>query len=340
MMLDHDEKDAELRGPGSSNGRRRLMMLLKIAVSAATLYFVVHSLALEDVIRIIGGVNLWWMALALVVFWLAQLVSSLRYYFITRTLRSPVSYAFSVRLHFIGLWFNQVFPTSLGGDVVKVMLLRPVIGLGPAFRTTILDRLSGFIFLLFSILLLLPLYLRVFPSLGYVIALGTFSAGALIAVAALARFGARLTLFASRLPAAAEVVRIFEDVWCFRKGRALIEQVWTSAIVHLNGIVAFALVGKALGLDISLVDYLVVVPLVFLVALIPISFAGWGLRELGSVSLFGQIGVPPEQATSMSLLFGLMLIVAGIPGIALFAATRKPVRSINLDEAVSPGQGR
>ena len=42
-----------------------------------------------------------------------------------------------------------------------------------------------------------------------------------------------------------------------------------------------------------------------------------GLREIGAVWLFGLVGIAPEKAMSMSIIFGLMLIIGGLPGIAL-----------------------
>lgn len=60
------------------------------------------------------------------------------------------------------------------------------------------------------------------------------------------------------------------------------------------------------------------VPVIFLIALIPVSFAGWGLREVGAVWLFGMVGIAKESALAMSVCFGLLLVLAGLPGLMLF----------------------
>ena len=73
------------------------------------------------------------------------------------------------------------------------------------------------------------------------------------------------------------------------------------------------MLGMALGLPMGLLDYFLLVPLVFLVALLPISFAGWGLRETGAVGLFGLAAVPAEAALLLSVLFGLLQLVSAIP---------------------------
>jgi len=299
----------------------RLWLLVKVVVSAGSLYVVARSLSFDELGALLRGVEIRWLALALIIFWLAQFASALRYWYVARALERPVSYNLSVRLHFIGLWFNQVFPTSLGGDLVKILLVKSHIGLNYAFRTTVLERAAGLIFLFASVLALLPLYRRIFADTGIVLLLGLTAAGALGTIALLSYLGTRLTPFMPRIPLIDALIGVFESMWNFRKGALLWEQTWTSAIVHFNGIISFALAGKALGLEVPLLDFILVTPLVFLIALLPISFAGWGIRELGSVWLFGLVGVSTIQSTTMSILFGLMLIAAGLPGLVLSALT-------------------
>jgi uncharacterized membrane protein YbhN (UPF0104 family) len=69
----------------------------------------------------------------------------------------------------------------------------------------------------------------------------------------------------------------------------------------------------ALHVELPLFTHVLLVPLVFIVGLIPISFAGWGIRVLGAIGLYGLAGVEPEAATARSVLFGLILLVTGIP---------------------------
>jgi uncharacterized membrane protein YbhN (UPF0104 family) len=62
-------------------------------------------------------------------------------------------------------------------------------------------------------------------------------------------------------------------------------------------------IGLALGAEATLVQYAVFVPITSLVLVIPISFAGLGVREEAYRQLFGQVGVPPETAVAMSLVY-------------------------------------
>jgi uncharacterized membrane protein YbhN (UPF0104 family) len=82
-----------------------------------------------------------------------------------------------------------------------------------------------------------------------------------------------------------------------------------------GAIYAFA---EGLQLDLSVWNCLALFPAVILVTLIPISFAGWGLREGAMVAFFGFAGVAPDTALALSLAFGVALMAAALPGCAFW----------------------
>ena len=74
------------------------------------------------------------------------------------------------------------------------------------------------------------------------------------------------------------------------------------------------LVAESLGVDLSFFSWVVIVPPVTLIQLVPVSLAGWGVRELGFVFVLAGFGIPAEAALAASLLVGLCMIVVGLPG--------------------------
>jgi len=293
----------------------KLALVLKIVVSFISFLVVARSISWVDVGKVFSQVQIGWVVIALAVFWIAQVGSALRCVYIARALGGNLDLSTSVRAHFIGLWFNQVLPTSLGGDVVKVATLRKTLGLSIALRSAILDRFSGLLFLMIAIAVTLPFYWELFTESSLVYALALLSMGFLIAVGLFSWGASYFQQRFIRFPWLIEPLKLLSDIWSFRSTRRLWEQFWTSAIVHFNGIVTYALLGLALGVRIDFLTFILIVPLVFLVALLPISFAGWGVREVGSVWLFGMVGVAKESALAMSIAFGLVLIIAGLPGL-------------------------
>jgi Predicted integral membrane protein len=296
---------------------------LKLVVSVASLVIVFRAVDFSSLAIDLAKFGFGYVVFALVVFWVAQVVSSLRYAYVARTLGADLPFPASLKAHFVGLWFNQVLPTGLGGDVLKVAVLRNLVGTSVAVRAVLLDRLSGLFLLMFAILITLPLYSAIWPAEQAMlqVGLGAVSIGFLGATVLGAGAADRFKGAVVSIPLAGQFFALVADVWRFRKGRALWGQLWTSLIIHLNGIAVFALLGLSLGLEVDPLVFTLIVPLILLVGLMPISFAGWGVRELGAVWLLGLVGFPPENALLLSVGYGLLLLVAGLPGLFLFNST-------------------
>src|SRR5207253_2317310 len=80
---------------------------------------------------------------------LAQVASAARWRLLARPLgfHSPLG-AF-IRFYFVGMFFNLLLPTSVGGDVVRAWYLDGGSGRRmPAFLSVLVDRLSGLLILL------------------------------------------------------------------------------------------------------------------------------------------------------------------------------------------------
>lgn len=319
----------------SSMGNRWLVLALKLAVSLGTFAIVASALSFGDLVANVAELDWIWLGAALVVFELAQLVSALRCVYVARALGGKLPWIRSLRAHFIGLWFNQVLPTGLGGDVVKATLLKRDLGLGLAVRATALDRVSGLVLLLMSVAVLLVAYQQLLDNAGLTTLLAALSLGSLSALVLLAVFARSIGARLGRAPWLGHIVEMLDNLNRFRRGRLLFEQFWTSSVVHVNGIVSYALIGRALGLELDILVYFLLVPLVFLFAQIPISLAGWGVREFGALSLFSLVGVPAEQSVTLSALFGVLLIVAALPGLAMILG--RSTRAIDDRSTSAPG---
>jgi hypothetical protein len=279
-----------------------------------------HAVDFSGLASNLASIHLGFVIAALAIFWAAQIVSSLRYVYIVRELGGDLRLSTCIKAHFVGLWFNQVLPTGLGGDVLKIAVLKKVIGLEIAVRATLLDRFSGLFLLMLVIVVTLPLYSNIIPveQTALLAGIKILSTGFIVATVMGAWGATKIKKYVTSIPVLSQFFSVISDIWFFRKGLTLWNQLWTSTIVHLNGIAAFAFLGLALGLKVEPLIFVLIVPLVFLVGLVPISFAGWGIRELGAVWLFGLVGFPKESALLLSIAYGLMLIIAGLPGLYFF----------------------
>jgi hypothetical protein len=85
----------------------------------------------------------------------------------------------------------------------------------------------------------------------------------------------------------------------------------------------FFATGWTLGLRYDLMTYFAIVPPALVLTIIPVSIAGWGVREGALVGLFSLIGANKTAVLMMSLLYGLTLIVVSLPGLVTFLKGRQ-----------------
>lgn len=109
---------------------------------------------------------------------------------------------------------------------------------------------------------------------------------------------------------------------------------WFIAVAFLKIIVDF-IIARALGIDVHVAYFVVFVPLVSIAAVIPLTFAGLGIREGSFVGLFSLAGVDAADAFSISVLSFSLNFWLALAGILLFAFRGSGIvttRAIGTDE--------
>jgi uncharacterized membrane protein YbhN (UPF0104 family) len=152
----------------------------------------------------------------------------------------------------------------------------------------------------------------------------------LLAMLPLGFLGALVLASLDRMPRRWRQLRLLDELVCLAKdSRRVLFAPATALPLLLLSILSHALAAGAvyafavgLHLSLSVWDCLALFPPVILVTLIPISFAGWGLREGAMVALFAFAGVNADTALALSLAFGVALLAASLPGCACWLAWR------------------
>ena len=281
---------------------------LKLAVSGALIWFLARSIDIPAAVDRITGLS--WTALgaALLLFLCLVLNNTVRWGLVMRAINAPIGLIEVFRILYIGMFFNQTLPSSIGGDAVRVFLVhRAGKTLETAVNGILLERVVTLIGLIALVVATQPILLS---RIGDNPAKYAFPA-----LAGLAVLGVAVLMLLDRLPQKYRRWRIV---------RALAQLAHDTRSLFLNaisgvvlGAVGFALVsasawvlGRAIGIDVTLVDCLVLVPPVMLITTVPISVAGWGVREGAMVAAFGFIGVAKDDALLWSVLLGVLVIVA------------------------------
>jgi uncharacterized membrane protein YbhN (UPF0104 family) len=97
--------------------------------------------------------------------------------------------------------------------------------------------------------------------------------------------------------------------------------------VQLLSIGAFALGGRALGIELPAWSWAAVAVPVFLMATLPVSFGGWGTREAAAVVALAAFGVPGASAVGASVLYGLFALAQALAGGVLLATDPRERRA-------------
>lgn len=87
-----------------------------------------------------------------------------------------------------------------------------------------------------------------------------------------------------------------------------------SIAIHLMTVLCIAFFLQGLGHDVRFSLLLALVPPVLLVTVVPISMAGWGVRESAMIFILGIVGIPAADALATSLSFGIAVFLIGLPG--------------------------
>jgi hypothetical protein len=197
------------------------------------------------------------------------------------------------------------------------------IRLPDAFNVVLLDRIVGFAGLIVLIAIGAPLLLAMVSapamtaSIAVTLILGV---GGLAAVCMVDRLpDSLLRRPVWRVPAG--VSSLARSL--FRNGIELACLLVLSVAVQVTNVVAIYLIALGLHSPIGFLALLVLVPPVMLLAMLPISVAGWGVREGAMAAALGLIGVSAEQSVAMSVCLGLSFIVVGLPGGITWLLARK-----------------
>jgi uncharacterized membrane protein YbhN (UPF0104 family) len=300
---------------GVSVIRKLLIGSLRLFVTAGLLWALLAHADLSRSKELLDHVSLPLLAAGAMALLATSPFSALRWHIVMAAETTSPGPWTLLKIVLVGLFFNQVLPSGVGGDAVRAWRCHRLgVGVAAAIRSILLDRVSGYFVLVVLFAAGLPVLLHVLPGAhqryGLILLLGVSLCG-LIALFLIDYLPWRLLRF--RLVA--------ELAALSREGRRLFGRpVRSGAVLSLAAatvgltIVAFMLVAGSLGVDLSFGSWVVIAPPVTLIQLVPVSLAGWGVRELGFVVVLAGFGVPAEAALAASLLFGLCMIVVGLPG--------------------------
>jgi hypothetical protein len=296
--------------------RRLLLLSARILVSLALLYLALRGINFAAISMRLSQISLGWLALAVLITVIQIFIGALRWREISELCKAPLTDLQAFRYNMIGAFFNQTLPSSIGGDAVRLWLVnRTGAGWRAATYSILTDRATGLIALAVIIVASLPWsYGMIADSKGRL---------ALVFLDFAALAGGLGFLLLGRLPwpwlktwwptkhiHACSVIAN-NVIFSARSGSKIVV---LSLSVHVLAVAIAWCAVRSISAPADFEQVFMLIPPIMLITMMPISIAGWGVREATMMVAFGYAGLAQADGTVVSILFGAVSFIVGCGG--------------------------
>jgi uncharacterized protein (TIRG00374 family) len=314
---------------GNSSARQIGFAIVKALISIALLYTLFQTYDIEAALKRLAGVDLWAFLIAAALLLVGMVLTAWRWQIIVGALGGNFLAKTAFFLVWIGMFFNQTLPSNLVGDAARIWMLYRQDGvLKRAVGSVLLDRVAALVGLAIVVTLTFPLAAQFIDDMTILAILAFLVAAIFIGLLAFLSIGRFMALFVRLLPLRfyQSIASLAEDFRIVLATRHYGPYVLGLSIANqvLMVLVMFAL-AQGLSIDVEVSALLVLIPPVILASLLPVSFAGWGIREGAMIAMLGTVDVAPENALALSVAFGFLMLILSLPGalVWFFSENRK-----------------
>ncbi|MCD6578882.1 flippase-like domain-containing protein [bacterium] len=318
--------------------KKTAFTILRVLITAILLYIIFRNLNFAQLKSSLYSLKLIPYAIAVLLIIGNTFLLTERVHVLFSVFKNRPSYFKTLKYYLIGLFFNQTLPTSIGGDSIKGYFLGKDVGdIAGGIIITFIDRVIGVITMLFY------LFIAILIG-GYRILQGKeffylLAIVILIIISVILLFSHRFSRFFYSLTFKKvehkfkflhQVKEAYKFFLSTKKEKKIYMLSFINSIfAQILLVVAVYFVSISLGINIHLLDYFIIMPIIFIVSMIPISIGGFGVREGVFVYILGRYGVSSEKALSLSLLFIIIFIVISIIGGVSYLTLHKEKGAIN-----------
>lgn len=302
--------------------------IFRLGLSVGLIAFLFSQMDTAQMLEMIRSADMGYLIAALILFCFTSLMLLVRWRLLIKGLALEVPFKYLFIYFFAGLFFNLFLPTSTGGDVVKIIgVCRVTPHKAKVVASAMLDRLSGYsaIVLIATIAFIFGHRLiddntLIFPILF--IALAGLTMFSILFNERIYSFGCKAF---NRFPKIKNaLMQLHYDIVLLKdRKRMLFAAIGVSCCTQTMLACTFYLVARAYHQEISLIYFLIFVPIICVVAAVP-SIGGLGVRDAGAAYLFAKIGVDSATAVSLSLTNFAFMAVIGLIGGAIYVIALSP----------------
>ncbi len=304
---------------------RRLRVGATLVVSALAIGYILLKIDVDKTAHILGTAKAGWVALSAFLILVTIWPMAWRWQRLLAARGIHEGLGWLTRAYFVSYAVGQVLPTSVGGDASRIYETsrRHPGQIAPVTGSVLLERaLGGAVTLLLA-------------GVGFLLAIGRYPIGAylwiellfvlgtvVVGVVFFSRAVRRRLVFAVPLARRLRVERIaravYEGVHGYREHPGTLAVVCVATlVVQIGRIFAIYAAGRAVGIHLSPLPYIVLGPLLFLVMLVPFTINGLAVREAFFVNFLGRLSIGADPAFACGFLFFLLTLVLSLPGLVV-----------------------
>jgi len=333
-----------LASAAQNNRTKHISIIARIAVAVLAVGLFLKGENLAELYNGIRSIDPLIFAAAVGLYALGQCFFILRWRLLLKVLSIDLKFFAGMKLHFLGLFYNNCLPSSVGGDLLRAWYVTKHASQGKRFEAALsvfVDRAVG----LLGMLIMAAGFYWLFPveELASQPADQPQKAGKLTSLmhwlgdhshqilAVSAVICAILAIMLTRPAVRRKLLKITQKLWslamkilkeitaaarlyCKSPATILLALVLTFICQGLT-IMGFFLLGRNLGAEASIKYYYVFFPMSWLIGTLPISIGGLGIIEGWLKVAFKSVGVPSGTAALIALCQRLVFLVGSIPGV-------------------------
>ncbi len=326
--------------------KKLLVTGLRLIFTAAMLAWIISQVDLRSVGGVMAGARLPWLVLGVTVNLISVLMASWRWQRILVGLGVIKPLLSVVRLVLIGAFFNMFLPSSVGGDVMKMIMIAPDVSRRElAVSSVLMDRVIGLAVTigvgLVSVLLMPNIWHEPAVIVTLAMAVVVFCTG-MVTI-----FNRRLINLVGRIVPRAiwgrvgpTIISIHESLMVIgHSPRILLETAGISVLRQIAICLSVYFAGLGFGMGVPVVAYFATVPIALAITALPVAINGLGIQDNALIFLLATVGLSAPQALSLSIFLHALRNGIGLLGGIVFALTRtQPVPVADDTAPVVPNQ--
>ena len=308
---------------------------LKILISIALISFLFHKLGFINVLDQILSVKLYWFCVGIIMFTISNFLGSYQWYILLKLKNFDIAFKKVISYYFVGLFFNNFLRGFVGGDAFRIYDISKANGKNSDVVSTVFfDRFIGFAVLITIALVTAIYWSKKIASTSILIIISVIFLIWVIIFTLL--FKEKLLssisfIFKKILPTqiTAKIKEIYLGINTFKHHKKeLLYIIFISFIIQSLRILVHYAAARSIGVNISIIYFIIFIPIVALIASLPISIGGIGVREISAIPLFSTIWNVQADIAAFELLAYLISIISAIPGGIIFMFRSEENRKI------------